>query len=196
MKQSGFLLLAAVFLFSAGRAPAQCCYPESDITGVWRSAKAENLKNGNFMMRVYEFDRKTFKSSFMQFSDRSLKKPLFTFQAEGTYTVNEASNKAEGAQNAAFRFTRKTLLLQTSNKNIIQRLGFADCGLTRGAAKDISETGCASFRPIEEYRVEYDLARRSGNMLYLGLRPDDGNMGSEDKRPVTLGEPLVKDDSK
>ena len=40
--------------------------------------------------------------------------------------------------------------------------------------------------------MEYDLLKLDGESLYLGARPADNDLGSEAKRPTTLGYPLKK----
>ncbi len=192
MKKAGVLLVAAVALLSARAASAQCCYTEMDLSGAWRSAKAEDRKDGSYEFREFLFTPKTWTGSITRFADRDRKRPLFTFTAVGTYTVNESSHKVKGANHAAFRFLKKELTLLTSDVNVIKRLGFVPCGLIPGLAKDISVTGCSFFRSVDEYPVEYDLVRRDGNTLSFGARPADGDLGSDDRRPVALGHPLVK----
>jgi hypothetical protein len=80
----------------------------------------------------------------------------------------------------------------TADKAIISRFKFDECGLSGGVPKDVSAKGCSNFTSIAVCGQEYDLVKIEKNKLQLGARPADGIMCSEEKRPKSLGSPLIK----
>ena len=110
-------------------------------------------------------------------------------------TLTGTSEQVPGAYEATFVFAEKGLTAHVDDPATLQSLGFDGCGLTPGEEKDISDTGCSFLTSIEACGQEYDLVQRDGERLYLGARPADGNLCTQDWRPTALGEPLVPADA-
>lgn len=163
-----------------------------DITGTWKSAQPEDLKNGTFGVRHFVFEQKRWAVTFIRYADRELQLPLYSFYGEGTFELKGPSQKVPGAYNGVFVFSRKFITLLTDDEGIIRKYRLQECGFNKYVPKDITEKGCSFFRSVSDYSVEYDLVKRDDNTLFLGARPADGNMGTEDRRPVFVGEPLKK----
>ncbi|MBF0316697.1 MAG: hypothetical protein HQL04_00855 [Nitrospirae bacterium] len=164
------------------------------VVGSWKSKGVEDLGNGTFCTREFNFKKDTWKIRFMLYGDAAMNYPLFAFGAEGDFLVELPSSVVGGAYNALFGFSKKTLTLLTSNEQVINNLGFGGCGLEVGVEKDISSGGCSFLKSVKDYDKEYDLLSldTTGKILFLGARPADNDMSTEDRRPTALGYPLIK----
>ncbi len=63
-------------------------------------------------------------------------------------------------------------------------MGMADCGLTPNLETDISETGCAAWRPVSVCGQDHDLIAMTEGGVQFGVRPADNDMCTADKRPT------------
>src|SRR5574340_163187 len=110
-----FLLGMPVFLPTTQKSLAQCCYKEMDLSGGGSSIRPEEQKDGAYLIRKFRLTPKDGALTFMYYSDKEKQKPLFTYTAEGSYTVNEPSQNLPGAFNVAFRLDRKSTRLNSSH---------------------------------------------------------------------------------
>lgn len=164
-----------------------------DITGNWKSTSVEKIGNGSFGKREFVIDDKTWEVKFTVYTDSTATQPVFTFRGVGSYVLSEPSIKVAGATEAIFSFSNKYVTLHTADTTLTKKLGFASCGLTTEKEKEITETGCSFLVSKSACSREYDLVSIKDERLYLGARPPAGsNICSEDKRPTSLGLPLVK----
>lgn len=92
-----------------------------------------------------------------------------------------------------FYFDKKSLTLLTGDASAVSRFNLEDCNLTEGITKDISIKGCANFSSLAACDQEYDIINIERNVLRLGARPLSGDVCSAEKRPKSLGQPLVKE---
>jgi hypothetical protein len=161
-----------------------------EISGQWESVQTEELGNQTYGWRCFKFDDNRWEVQFTLYLDNERKNPVFMFRGVGVFKIEGASENVSGANNAIFYFDKKYVTLLTNNPEIIKGFGFDACMLELGKEKDITETGCSFLPNKANYGQEYDLVALKENKLYFGARPADGNMGTVDKRPTTLGLPL------
>jgi hypothetical protein len=162
------------------------------LTGAWKSPAAESIGGGTFTTREFKFTRDRWQVEAMFYGDKEMRQPLFSFVAEGPYTLGIASSVAPGATNVVFSFDKKSLTLLTDDAATINRFKLDSCNLVKGASTDISATGCSFFTSIAACGQEYDLVKIDGDSLRLGARPADRNMCREDKCPTALGLPVKR----
>lgn len=160
------------------------------VSGKWKSEAAEDMGNGSFATREFTLTDKTWSLVFTIHADKELKTPLVAMGFSGPWKTVGASKQVAGASEAVFEFEKKSLTLKA--KDAAKGFGMDGCGLEVGKAKDVTKTGCSFVPPVAQYGREFDLIKRDGEKVFFGARPADGNMGSEDKRPTTLGAALVK----
>jgi hypothetical protein len=110
----------------------------------------------------------------------------FQFRTGGAYRVKEPSSVVTGAWNTVFDEDWKHLTLLTGAAEIASAMGMSDCGLTVNLEKDISETGCASWRPVAECGEDHDLLPLTPEGLRFGVRPADNDMCSAERTPTAL----------
>lgn len=182
-----FILMTLATLVGANVSVAQ--FNPKQLAGNWESVASEDLGNGTYGFRSFSFNGNQWEIRFTMYFDKELKKPVFTFRGEGNYVVGSISKNGV-AYNAEFSFLKKFVTLQTADQGVIKNFGFADCKLDPFKEADISQSGCSFLPSVANYGKEYDLISISNDQLFLGARPADGNMGSEDKRPIALGAPL------
>ncbi|MBA4183747.1 MAG: cyclase family protein [Acidobacteria bacterium] len=187
----GLVRLIATFPASAMKSSSLPVTNEQ-LSGTWKSAAAENIGSGIFRTRKFTFTKERWLIEVVIYGDKEMTEALFSFVGEGPYKLGEVSTIAPGATNAVFRFDKKSLTLLTADKAIISRFKFDECGLSGGVPKDVSAKGCSNFTSIAVCGQEYDLVKIEKNKLQLGARPADGIMCSEEKRPKSLGSPLIK----
>ncbi len=187
----GLVRLIATFPASAMKSSALPVTSEQ-LLGTWKSQSAESIGNDIFRTREFTFTKERWRIEVVIYGDKEMTEALFSFVGEGPYKLGAASTAASGATNAVFYFDKKSLTLLTADKAKISRFKFDECGLARGVPKDVSANGCSNFTSIAVCGQEYDLVKIEENKLQLGARPADGVMCSEEKRPKSLGAPLVK----
>lgn len=161
-------------------------------TGRWKSEAAEDLGNGSFATRDFTFTNKKWQLTFTIFADKELKSPLVAMDFEGPWQPTKPSEKVAGASEATFEFASKKVTLKAADVAVAKNFGMDGCGLAPNKAKDVTKTGCSFVGSVAAYGKEFDLLKVDATSMWLGARPADGNMGSEDKRPTALGAKLVK----
>ena len=166
--------------------------PAKGTDGNWISSKSDHAGNNTFSFREFSFDGNNWNVKYTLYLDEAKTMPVFIFRGIGTYSVTGKSKKVKGASEALFLFDKKTLTLMTDNADLINNLGFANCKLQKGVERDISEAGCSFVAPLAVCNREYDLLKVVGKKLFLGARPADNNMCTLDKRPVALGDTLIR----
>jgi hypothetical protein len=185
-----FLKITLLLLLVANALLAQNL--NKKISGQWESSQTEDLANQTYGWRYFKFEGNKWEIQFTLYLDKEKQTPVFMFRGVGNYKVEKASQNVVGAKNAIFYFDKKYVTLLTNNADVIKGFGFAACMLEVGKEKDITESGCSFLPNKANYGQEFDLIAYKGKKLYLGARPTDGNMGTVDKRPTTLGLPLQR----
>ena len=187
----GLVRLIATFPSSAMKTSSLSVTSEQ-LSGAWKSPAAENIGNDTYTTREFKFTKSGWQVEAVFYGNKEMRQPLFSFVGEGNYTLGNPSTVVPEAINAVFSFNRKSLTLLTNDAAVIRRFNLADCNLTRGKRKDISDTGCSFLTSVNNCPQEYDLINIAGNNLQLGARPADRDMCLEEKRPKSLGLPLIK----
>lgn len=187
----GLVRLIAAFPSSAMRNSTVSTL-RNELLETWKSAAAEPVGNLGFRTREFKFTPERWLIEVVFYSDRELTKPLVSFVGEGPYTLADTSTTVPPATNAVFFFDKKRLTLLTTDAAAVSAFKFDACNLTKGVTKDISAGGCSNFTSVAVCGQEYDLVSIESDTLRLGARPADGNMCSVDKRPQSLGQPLIR----
>ncbi|WP_027001762.1 hypothetical protein [Hugenholtzia roseola] len=176
---------------------AASCKKEENATsnpyiGKWESAASENLGNGTYGVRVFNFTEDSWEIKFTLYLDSLRSMPVFTFRGVGAYTIEGDSENLSNTKNAIFYFDKKYVTLLTQDEAVINNFGFNSCNLTFSIEKDISTTGCSFLESKSACSQEYDILKLENNFLYLGARPSTGNMCAPERRPNEFFYPLQK----
>ena len=84
------------------------------------------------------------------------------------------------------RYSAPIVTLLTYNPEIVAAMSMAECGLTCNLETDISETGCASWRPLAECGEDHDLFAMDAVGVYFRVRPADNDMCTPARTPTAL----------
>ncbi|AQG82128.1 hypothetical protein [Spirosoma montaniterrae] len=187
------LLLAVVVTAVVAFSPASDTKKALEtLSGTYADTKAVDWGRGTFGTRVFTFDKGRWSLLFTLALDPQMKQPVFVFRTVGSYKVLEKSATVPDAYNALFIEDKKWVTLKTADKQLAQGFGLDQCGFDIDKEKDISLTGCSLWKPVAECNEDHDLlALDKDGKLYFGLRPDDNNMCTADKRPARLNVPVV-----
>jgi hypothetical protein len=167
--------------------------PLQQLAGTYSSIAAEDWGRGAFGHRTFSFERGRWNLRFTLALDPGLQNRVFEFRTLGSYQVLRESKAVRGAFDALFLEDRKYVTLLTDNAELTKAFGLAECGLVPGVEKDISESGCARWKPVSVCREDHDLlALDTSGYLYFGVRPEDNDMCTPDKRPMRLIYPVAK----
>ncbi len=157
------------------------------LNGVWRSTNGEDWGRGTFGTREFTFKDGQWSLRFELALDPGMTQKVFGFSTKGTYEVQKASSAVPGAFETLFREDQKTVTLLTKDPKLAAAFGLAACALVPGTPTDISATGCAIWKPVSVCGEDHDLlAQDEAGGLYFGVRPDDNDMCTPDKRPTRL----------
>lgn len=149
-------------------------------------SKAVEPWYGGFGTREFVFRDGQWSLIFTYALDPAMTMRTFQFRTGGAYRVADKSNVVEGAWNTVFDEDWKHVTLLTGAADIAAKMGMADCGLTVNLEKDISETGCAAWRPVAECGQDHDLLALSSEGLHFGVRPADNDMCTANRTPKAL----------
>lgn len=178
-------------------APPAPGFDPGALDGVWESERPERIERADgtavYLTRRFTFREGTWRIRFTVTSDAGEHEALFSGDFGGTFAIGEYTPLLDAFE-ARFFFSERTLT--PGNEQVAAALDAAGCGTMpwrAGAAQDIHELGCEPFRayPSSACRAEYDLIRIHGDRLFLGVRPPDGNLCSESRRPISLTELAV-----
>ena len=181
-------LLGATLIASASAATAQDFAPRDQlqsVTGTFRSAEAEPWYGG-FGTREFTFADGRWQLIFTHAFDPGMTMRTFQFRTGGPFEIGDASDAVPGAFDGVFHEDWKHVTLLTDSPEIVAGMGMAECGLTYNLETDISETGCAAWRPVAECGEDHDLFAMDSTGVYFGVRPADNDMCTPEKRPTAL----------
>lgn len=147
---------------------------------------------GGFGTRSFTFKDGAWGLVFTHALDPEMKAQTFRFRTEGPYRIGDASTTVPGAFDAVFFEDVKYVTLLTADPQIVEAFGMAGCGLKTGVETDISATGCAAWKPVSVCREDHDLLALSADGLHFGVRPQDNDMCTAERRPAALLPAVVK----
>ncbi|MDC0672159.1 hypothetical protein [Nannocystis radixulma] len=127
---------------------------------------------------------------YVTHGDDACANKLVTVHIAGPYTLERESETVEGAWEARFGFTTKTIRPEVDGLrdylNSLDGCGAAE--FATGVAQDVLQTGCLGFgqHPGADCPADYDVVKRDGDDLFFGARPADNDMCTAAKRPTAL----------
>lgn len=164
-----------------------------DIAGRYVSDCLPSLQadgSTQYLRLDFDLDDAAWKLDYVTHADDACATKLVTVHIEGPYELERPSTAVEGAWEARFGFTTKTIRPEVDGLrdylNSLDGCGAAD--FATGVAQDVLGTGCAGFGqyPGADCPADYDLVKRDGDDLFFGARPADNNMCTAAKRPAAL----------
>jgi hypothetical protein len=182
---------ALMLILSPAQADTADAAALSSLVGTYESAGAEPWYGG-YGTREFVFANGTRSLTFMHALDPDMTQRTFQFRTGGSYTVGAPSDDVPGAFRTRFNEDWKHLTLLTPDAGLAQAFGMADCGLTVNLEADISDTGCAAWRPVAVCGEDHDLFALDASGLRFGVRPQDNDMCTEDKTPTALLPAVIK----
>jgi hypothetical protein len=187
LKTPAALALACLAFLPMAGAKADVAEPAelSALRGTFVSPGAEAWYGG-FGFREFVFADGNWSLTFTHALDAEMTQRTFQFRTGGSYAVGEESAEVPGAFRTVFQEDWKHLTLLTSDPALVQAFGMADCGLTANLEADISESGCAAWRPVEVCGEYHDILKLDETGLRFGVRPPDNDMCSAEKTPTAL----------
>jgi hypothetical protein len=141
---------------------------------------------GGYGTREFVFADGRWSLTFTHALDPAMTARTFQFRTGGAYRVAEPSDAVPGAFHAVFDEDWKHVTLLTPVPEVAAAMGMADCGLTVNLEADISDTGCAAWRPVAVCGQDHDLLALSDDGLHFGVRPADNDMCTPDRTPTAL----------
>lgn len=180
--------LAGIALATGVQADAADFKPKEELQaahGTYRSAAPEEWYGG-FGTREFTFADGRWTLTFTHALDPAMTMRTFQFRTGGDFEILDRSPDVEGAYHGVFGEDWKHLTLLTDNPEIVAAMGMAGCGLTTNLETDISETGCANWKPVAECGEDHDLFAMDATSVYFGVRPADNDMCTPDKVPTAL----------
>ena len=159
------------------------------LSGRYASAAPEPWYGGHGL-RDFSFGEGRWSLVFTHALDPEMRRPSFAFRTFGPYRVGAPSAAVPGAFEAVFTEERKLVTLLTDDPRVIAAFGFAGCGLRPGVEVDVSERGCAGWRPVAACAEDHDLLALDARGLHFGVRPRDNDMCTAERRPTALLPPV------
>jgi hypothetical protein len=155
------------------------------LHGTYHSAAVEPWYGG-FGTREFVFADGQWSLTFIHALDPGMTQRTFRFRTGGGYAVQAPVAAVPGAFHTIFDEDWKHLTLLTPVPEIAAAMGMADCGLTVNLEADISDTGCAAWRPVADCGQDHDLLALSAEGLHFGQRPADNDMCTVARLPTAL----------
>lgn len=162
------------------------------LSGTYASLATEEWY-GAYGTRTFTFDEGRWALEFHFALDPEMTQKVFTFRTQGPYALQERSNVVPEAFHTIFYEEQKFVMVYLDDPALLAGMGMAACGLTAGVEQDISETGCANWKPVAECGEDHDLfAIDDQGQLYFGVRPQDNDMCTADRLPTEILPPVAK----
>lgn len=160
------------------------------LRGTFHSSAPEPWYGG-FGTREFVFNNGEWSLIFIHALDPAMTQRTFQFRTGGAYSITGPSAAVPGAYEATFDEDWKHLTLLTAVPEIAAGIGMADCNLTVNLEADVSETGCAAWKPVSVCGQDFDLLAMDADGVYFGQRPADNDMCTAERRPISLLMPVV-----
>ena len=187
-------MIALCLCLAAGAAGAgEWAGPDAlaSLEGTWESPAAEPWYGG-WGTREFVFRDGQWSLTFVHALDPAMTLRTFQFRTGGGYEVG-APDAVEGAFHTVFDEDWKHLTLLTPDAGLAAAMGMGDCGLVPNLEADISDTGCAAWRPVAVCGEDHDLfGMNPDGGLHFGVRPADNDMCTADKLPAALLPAVVR----
>ena len=177
--------LALLALVTPAKADSDDRAALQTLHGTYVSPAVEDWYGG-YGTREFVFADGTWSLTFTHALDPAMTHRTFQFRTGGAYRVGAPSDVVDGAFRTVFDEDWKHVTLLTPAPEIAAAMGMADCGLTLNLETDISETGCAAWRPVADCGEDHDLLALTDAGLHFGVRPMDNDMCTADKTPTAL----------
>lgn len=155
------------------------------LLGTYESPRVEQWYGG-FGTREFVFRDGHWSLDFTHALDPAMTRRTFRFRTGGAYRVAEPSPAVEGAFHTVFDEDWKHVTLLTDAPEIVAAMGLAECGLAFNLETDVSETGCAAWRPVASCGEDHDLLALGPEGLHFGVRPADNDLCTPEKTPTAL----------
>lgn len=156
------------------------------LVGTWVGACEAGAKDSRRLTYVFtdvrwDLDTETF-------ADTTCTKRASLLEVGGPYTFGAQSTTVTSAWDAVMAYDRRDLTID--DKKAAKKIA-KDCKLGKvDAGKPVSllDAGCAKLgiAPVADCPGEFDIVSVDGLTLQLGVRPADGRICTEDKRPTAL----------
>lgn len=185
---SACIAATALSLLAGGSAHSEGFADRSEletVSGTFRSSAPERWYGG-YGVREFVFHDGQWSLIFKHALDPEMTMRTFQFRTGGGYEILEQSADVPGAHHGVFYEEWKHVTLLTETPEVIAAMGMSECGLTPNLETDISETGCASWRPVAECDEDHDLFALDETGVYFGVRPQDNNLCTADRLPTAL----------
>jgi kynurenine formamidase len=172
--------------------PRSPAFNAEPLHGVWNNSTPERVVRADgvavYLSKRFTFDQKTWRIEFSVSEDPESKSKVFSGDFTGPYFIDDYLPLVQ-AYRGRFLFSSRTVTAY--QPELIRALNAANCSTGKwiaGKSKDVNETGCPILRiyPRASCEGEYDLINVIGDNLYLGTRPADGNLCTEERRPHRL----------
>lgn len=165
-----------------------------DISGRWLSACMPSPQADGSTQSIrldFALTQSDWTLDYVTHGDDACTVPVVTVAIAGPYTLEQESAEVEGAWEARFGFTSKTIRPEVDGLrdylNSLEGCGSAE--FVTGEAQDVYASGCPAFGqyPRSSCEADFDLVKLDGDALYFGARPADNDMCTPEKRPTTIG---------
>ncbi len=167
------------------------------LQGTWTSEACES-DGTNAFRRTFSFSGDRWEIAFVTYGDAECtpEMALIQFDFGGVVEIDDPSDAVDGALDAFFGFSSRTITPVSDAAAAFLNDGSA-CGSAdwqTGTARDVQTDGCPDFGvlPADACAGEFDLVALEEQTLRLGTRPADNNLCTDELRPTSLGDALVR----
>lgn len=167
-----------------------------DIRGRWVSPCVPQEGGQSFSLD-FDIAEARWALDYAAFGDGDCQVPFLTVHIEGPWEVERPSAAVEGAFEARFGFSEKTVTphMEAAAGFLASEAGCNRDEFAEGQATSIYDAGCAGLGqyPRAQCDADHDLVALAGGGLQFGARPADNDMCGPDRRPTALsGLPLAR----
>jgi hypothetical protein len=168
-----------------------------DIRGRWLSPCLPQDGGQSFSLD-FDLTQARWALDYAAFGDGDCQVPFLTVHIEGPWEYERPSAAVEGAFEARFGFSEKTVTphMEAAAGFLASEAGCGrDDGFAEGQATSIYDHGCPGLGqyPRAQCDADYDLVALAGGNLQFGARPADNDMCAPARRPTALsGLPLAR----
>ena len=168
--------------------PVELSPTPADLVGTWMGPCFPSADGVSFNQLTFEFTETTWDLDYASFGDDACTMGFMTVNIAGDYTLEGASEAAEGAREGTFGFTTKTATGHSADAAAFIDTACGTTGTEVDVAFDLSG-GCAGLGayPIADCAADYVIIKlNEDGTVSFGARPADNDMCTPEKRPTTF----------
>jgi hypothetical protein len=169
---------------------------EEKLIGKWITPGLFFNDDGYYRSDTLIFSKDTslsWKFTSTLYTDNNVFRPIFTFEEEGSFTIDGRTEESPDAQKLNMKVLKRFITVKTENDTDIHAYYLDKCNSKTNVKQDISLTGCSIFPPLSVSGMLYQPVQMdASDAILLGKRRYIDHIDKEELRPKKATQRFIK----